>query len=120
MQIASTVIQIIIAVGIFNVWLFRFGKPTEFRGGDANSLKEEFQVYGLPVWFMYLVGTLKILLAILLIVGIWVPYLVSPAAIGMAILMVGAIAMHIKVKDSLKKSTPATVMLILSLFVAFI
>ena len=120
MDTASTVIQIIIALGIFNVWFFRFGKSTEYRGGNAGSLKEEFQIYGLPVWFMYVIGVLKVSMAIQLIAGIWIPFLVSPAAIAMAVLMLGAIAMHIKVKDSLKKSLPATAMLIMSLFVALV
>ncbi len=78
---------------------------------------EEFQVYGLPAWFMKVVGFLKILLAVLLIIGIWVPVVVNPAAIGMALLMIGAIAMHIKVKDPLKKALPAFIMLILSVLV---
>jgi|GEM_PF-2241475 len=30
-----------------------------------------------------------------------------PAAIGMAMLMVGAVGMHIKIGDALKKTTPA-------------
>jgi uncharacterized membrane protein YphA (DoxX/SURF4 family) len=59
----------------------------------------EFLAYGLPVWFMWVVGTLKVSLAILLIVGLWKNYLTQPAAIGIAVLMLGAIAMHFKVGD---------------------
>lgn len=62
---------------------------------------------------------LKLTLAILLIVGIFVPDLVKPAAIGMAVLMLGAISMHIKVKDSLIKSFPAFSFLVLSLILIF-
>ena len=46
------------------------------------------------------------------------PVYTKPAAIGMAILMIGAIAMHIKVKDPLMKSLPAFTMLVLSVIVA--
>ncbi|MFN3693603.1 MAG: DoxX family protein [Ignavibacterium sp.] len=82
-------------------------------------MKEEFEAYGLPEWFMKLIGFLKLTLAALLIVGIFVPDLVKPAAIGMAILMLGAISMHIKVKDSLIKSFPAFSFLVLSLILVF-
>jgi len=69
---------------------------------------------------MYAVGTLKVALAALLIVGTWIPGLVQPAAIGMAVLMIGAISMHIKVKDSLKKTLPSLTLLVLSLLVAIL
>ena len=115
MEYLSIAIQIIIALGIYNVWLLRSDKATEWRGGDATSMKEEFAVYGLPPWFMYVVGGLKLLLATALLVGIWVPALVKPAALGMAVLMVGAISMHVKVKDPWKKALPSFSMLVLSL-----
>lgn len=115
MEYVRIAIQILIALGIYNVWLLRSGKATEWRGGDATSMKEEFAVYGLPSWFVYVVGGLKLLLATALLAGIWFPALVDPAALGMAVLMVGAIAMHIKVSDPLKRSLPALTLLVLSL-----
>lgn len=120
MEWIKIAIQIIIAASIFNVWILRFGKPTSWRGGTAKSMKEEFEAYGLPVWFMKLIGFLKLTLAALLIAGIWVQGLIIPAAIGMAVLMFGAIIMHIKVKDSLIKSFPAFGFLVLSLFLIFV
>ena len=54
------ILQLIISVGLINVWLFRFNKVTEYRGGGANNMKEEFQAYGLPIWLMYVVGFLKL------------------------------------------------------------
>jgi hypothetical protein len=112
------VLQIVIALGIYNVWLLRFGKATGYRGGTARNLKEEFEVYGLPGWFVWVVGGLKLLLATLLIAGIWVPGVTKPAAAGMAVLMLGAVAMHVKVKDPVKRALPASAMLIMSLVVA--
>lgn len=44
--------QTVVALGIFNVWILRFRKITNWRGGNAKSLTEECQVYGLPGWFM--------------------------------------------------------------------
>jgi hypothetical protein len=118
MATALIVLQVVIALGIFNVWILRFGKATEWRGGDASTMQQEFAVYGLPSWSVQVVGALKLLCAAGLIVGIWVPGLTLPAAAGLAALMIGAIAMHIKVKDPLKKSLPALTMLVMCLLVA--
>ena len=112
------IIQVVIAVAIFNVWLLRYGKATNYRGGNARSLKEEFAVYGLPGWFMGVVGFLKLLFAVLLIAGTWYSPLTKPAAAGLAVLMLGAVTMHVKVKDPLKKALPALGMLVLCVIVA--
>jgi hypothetical protein len=69
---------------------------------------------------MILIGSLKIILATLLIVGIWLPVLVRPAAIGMGALMLGAIIMHFKVKDPPLKSLPAFTFLVLSIVLVLI
>ena len=68
----ANILQVIMAGGLINVWLLRFNKHTPFRGGSSKSIIEEFATYGLPAWFSYLVGALKISSAILLIAGIWV------------------------------------------------
>ena len=112
--------QITIALSIYNVWFFRFNKPTRYRGKNAETMKDEFISYGLPDYFVWLIGFSKVTLATLLLIGIYINSLVFPASIGMAILMVGAIAMHIKVNDDIIKSLPATIFLILSLSVAFL
>jgi hypothetical protein len=111
------VIKVIILISILNVWLLRFNKPTPWRGGSAQSMKEEFKTYGLSETMMYLVGGLKILFAALIFASIWKPQLAVPGAAGMAILMLGAIAMHFKVKDPLKKSFPAFSFLVLSVII---
>ena len=112
--------QITIALSIYNVWFFRFNKPTRYRGKNAETMKDEFTSYGLPDYFVWLIGFLKVTLATLLLIGIYINSFVFPASVGMAILMVGAIVMHIKVKDDTIKSLPATIFLILSLSVAFL
>ncbi|ABA88594.2 hypothetical protein Pcar_1345 [Syntrophotalea carbinolica DSM 2380] len=114
----KVICQLIIALGIFNVWVLRFGKETVWRGGTAKNMREEFEAYGLPFVFMITIGLLKIMLAILLIVGIWVPAVTRFAAFGLAILMSGAVGMHLKINDPIKKSLPAMSMLALSLIVA--
>lgn len=118
MQLIALLFQIIIALGIANVWLLRFGQSTSWRGGSAQNMKEEFAEYGLPPWFMKLVGALKLTFAALLIVGIWTPGVTYYAALGMVALMLGAVAMHFKIGDPPKKAVPAFAMLAMSAFVA--
>ena len=106
-------LQIIAALGIFNVWLLRFGQDTEYRGGNASNMREEFVVYGLPTVALYIIGFLKIVSAIGLIAGIFLPLLIAPSAILLAALMIGALVMHFKIKDPIKRSIPALIMLTL-------
>lgn len=114
-----TAFQVIIALGIYNVWLIRPRMPTRWRGGEAENLSGEFEIYGLPPWAMGLVGFLKILFATLLMVGIWYPPIVEPAAMGMAIMMAGAVSVHLKVGDPLRRAFPACILLVLSLILVF-
>lgn len=95
------------AVWILNVWFNRFNKDTGYRGGDAKNMKEEFAVYGMSEKTMYAVGATKVSLAGLMLIGHRVPRLVRPASSGLAALMLGAIAMHLKVKDPIKRALPA-------------
>ena len=113
----SNILQVIMACGLLNVWLLRFNKHTPFRGGSSKSLKEEFASYGLPSWFSYFIGALKVSSAILFIAGIWVKELILPVSILVSSLMVGAILMHLKIRDPLLKSLPALLMLIMGLSV---
>ena len=111
--------QIVIALGILNVWLLRTQQETAWRGGDAKNMEEEFHVYGLSTFVMKLVGVCKVSMALFLLVGIWYPPLTVVAAGIMAALMLCAVLMHLKVHDPIKKSLPAATLLLLSLFVAF-
>ncbi|MFM2125173.1 MAG: hypothetical protein RL328_1624 [Acidobacteriota bacterium] len=107
--------HVIVALGILNVWLVRAGRATAWRGGGAKTLREEFLTYGLPGWAVTVVGAAKITLAVLLLVGLWMPGVGKPAAMGVSALMMGAIVMHMKVGDPVRKSLPALAMLTLSL-----
>tara|TARA_B100001146_G_scaffold128782_1_gene112973 strand:- start:141 stop:506 length:366 start_codon:yes stop_codon:yes gene_type:complete len=118
METIGLVAQVIAALWIFNVWILRFNKATEYRGGDAKNMVEEFEAYGLPSWAMYLIGATKLTFAALLLIGVWVDALVRPAAIGLALLMLGAISMHLRVGDRLKKSAPAISVFTLSALAA--
>ena len=108
------------AIGLLNVWLLRANQRTQYRGGNAQTMREEFAAYGLPPLAMYLVGTLKVGAALCLIAGIWWSSLVFPAALLIAILMVGALAMHVKIHDPFQKSLPAVVLLLISVVICFL
>jgi len=118
MEILRIVLQVVVGLVILNVWLVRANWSTGYRGGNAKSLKEEFATYGLPYWFFYLVGVLKITCALALLAGVLFHFLVIPGALGLAVLMAGAFTMHLKVKDPFKKALPSLVMLALSLLIA--
>jgi hypothetical protein len=118
METLQQALQVIVALGLLNVWLARAGKPTRFRGGNAKSMREEFAAYGLPVAMMYFVGSLKVIIAVSMLAGIWQPFLVVPAASLLILLMIGASAMHLKVKDPFEKAVPSLLMLGIAIAIA--
>lgn len=115
MEFVKTALQLIIPLGIINVWLLRPRRSTAYRGGAARDLKAEFQAYGLPKWSFYTIGTLKLTAAAMLLLGFLLPALVAPGAALMAGLMLGAVGMHAKVGDPPIRYLPAALMLIMSL-----
>jgi len=120
MNLLQSALQIIVALGLLNVWVLRFHQNTGYRGGDARSMKEEFAFYGLPAQLVYVVGALKIAVALFFIIGLWIHSLVFPAALLLCLLMLGALAMHLKVRDPLKKSLPALAVLVLSVAISLL
>lgn len=113
-------LQIIIAIGLLNVWLVRFHKPTKYRGAEAGNMEQEFRAYGLPVWFMYAIGAAKLVIAAAMIIGLWMPVVVVPAALVLGILMIGAISMHAKVHDKIVRTMPAIGMLVMAVAILLI
>jgi len=111
---------VVVGLGILNVWILRAGRKTSYRGGNASTLREEFAAYGLPPWFMYVVGALKVGLALTLLAAIGIPDLARPAAIALGLLMLGAFAMHVKVKDPIQKALPSIVMVLLCAAIALL
>ena len=120
MEYLEIAIKLIISLSVLNVWLFRANKETPWRGGTAKSLREEFQEYGLSDQQMRLVGAIKIILAILILISIFYSPLEIFGAVGMIVMMTGAIAMHIKINDPIKRSIPAFSFLILSIVLLII
>ena len=106
-----TVLQLIVGVGLLNVWLMRRGRDTPYRGGTARTLREEFAAYHLPGAAFYVVGALKVVAGVVLLAGLFWPLPVRTAAGVVAVLMIGAIVMHMRIKDPIIKSVPAAAML---------
>lgn len=109
--------QIIVALGLINVWLLRRGKSTPYRGGNADNMEQEFATYGLSTGFMWLICVLKLSAAVALLVGILLPPLVVPASLLLVGLMLGALVMHARAGDPAKKSLPAACVLVLNVVI---
>ena len=109
MENIAILAQLIIAISIIVVWVFRF-----------DNIVIEFKQYDLSDLIRSMVGASKIALATLLVVGIFYKEVVFISALLMAFLMVCAQIAHIKVKNPLSKYIPSFLLLILSLFVAAI
>ena len=118
MKLLSKILSVIVGLTVINVWLFRSGKSTSYRGGDANSLMEEFVVYGLGDYFLT-IGIIKVGLAILVILSLYFQKLRLISASGIGLMMLVAIFMHFSVGDELIKSMPASVMLISCIIIAY-
>lgn len=119
MRTAAIICQLVVALGVMNVWLLRQGKPTPWRPEGAQNMAEEFQRYGFPDGMRKLIGAAKLILAVMLILGIWYPSLAVAAGIAMAVLMAGAVGSHLRVRDPLMKSLPSFTLLLISLFIAY-
>ena len=118
MKTLSKLLSVIVGLTVMNVWIFRSDKSTLFRGGDANNLIEEFEVYGLGEYFL-IIGIIKVGLALLLILSLYFTKVRFFAASGIAVMMLVAIFMHINVGDELIKSVPASILLLSSLIIAY-
>jgi hypothetical protein len=100
-------LKLAVGISILNVWLLNSRKETIWRPKNAKSIFEEFEIYGLSKNVCYVIGFLKITLAFLLLLSIWFIEFQNTSAIGLGVLLLGSIAMHLKVKDPIKKSFPA-------------
>ena len=103
----SIIAQIIVALSIIYVWVFRF-----------DNIVIEFKQYGLSDLIRSFVGAAKIALSTLLVAGIWYPSLILVPALLMAFLMIAAQYFHFKTGNPWQKHIPSLLLLILCLFIA--
>ena len=103
----SVVAQVVVALSVMYVWVFRF-----------DNIVKEFKEYGLSDLTRTMVGATKIALSTLLVAGIWFLDLVFVPSLLMALLMIAAQYFHFKVNNPWQKRMPSLFLLILSLFIA--
>ena len=103
----TVIAQLIVAASVVFVWVFRF-----------DNIVKEFKQYGLSDLTRTIVGSTKIALATLLVVGIWYPSLILIPALIMAFLMLSAQYFHFKAKNPWYKHMPSLLLLLLSIFIA--
>jgi hypothetical protein len=113
-------LKAIVGISILNVWLLQPTKATKWRGGNAKTIIEEFEVYGLSKTVCYIVGFLKVSLALLLLASIKVESLTLIGSLGLSALLLGSVLMHFKVKDQLYKSFPAFLFILMNLTIAYL
>ena len=111
MKLVYRILILIVALTVLSVWTFRMKASSIFRGGSATNMIEEFEAYGLSETQMYVVGTFKILAAILLLLGLRFPKLVVVGASTMGVFMIGAISMPISIGDGFIPTLPSSWML---------
>ncbi len=106
--LVGPIFHVSIILGIFYAWTLGFNRSSRFRPGKALNMKEEFIVYGLPLWSMYLVGAIKLISSALLIIGFFYPVLLKPVSAVLCLVMAGAVLMHLKIReDKLIKALPS-------------
>ena len=99
--------QLIVAISVLFVWVFRF-----------HNVEKEFKQFGLSITIRSAVGASKIALATLLLVGICQPCYVFYSAILMGFFMLSAQYFHFKLKNPLQQRIPSFIFLSLCVFIA--
>ncbi len=101
--------QIIVAISVAYVWIFRY-----------DVIVTEFKQFGLSDLTRTFVGASKVALATLLLTGIWYPSLIPIPAMLMGLFMLAAQYFHFKIKNPLIKHLPSLIFLILCIFIALV
>ncbi|MFP6779972.1 MAG: DoxX family protein [Alphaproteobacteria bacterium] len=107
MENISLISQLIVAISVIFIWVFRY-----------NNIVDEFKHYGYSDLLRNIVGASKISISTLLIMGVWYKEITMYASLAMAFFMICAQVSHIKVKNPLIKFIPSLIFLLMSLFVA--
>lgn len=107
MEQISLISQLIVAVSVLYIWVFRY-----------DNIVVEFKHYGYSDLVRNFVGASKISISALLIMGVWYSEVTIYASMSMAFFMLCAQLSHLKVKNPLIKFIPSLIFLIMSLFVA--
>ena len=107
MEQISLFFQVVVAVSVLVVWVFRY-----------HNVIKEFEQFGFSNVFRNFVGASKIAISTLLLTGICYADITPYAAIGMAAFMLAAQISHLRVKNPFLQRLPSLVFLLMSAFVA--
>ena len=107
MENISLAFQLIVALSVLFVWVFRY-----------DNIVIEFKHYGYSDLLRNFVGAAKVSTSTLLILGLWYNDITLFASLSMAFFMFCAQMSHIKVKNPFFKFLPSLTFLIMSLFIA--
>ena len=102
-------LQALVAASVFFVWVVRYA-----------NIVQEFKQYGLPDWLRDLVGISKLTFSLLLLIGIERGLFAVMGGAGIALLMVGALGVHLRVKNPVFKMLPSLTLLVFSTAIALI
>ena len=108
----SDLLQLFIGVSIMVIWIGRTTVASSYRVGDAKTLSQEFTEAGLTEGVYQVMRILKPIFAFLLVIGIVYEPFFIPCMTFTTLAMAGAVAAHVKVKDSIKKMLPAITLLV--------
>ncbi len=100
-------LQILVSLSVYYVWTFRM-----------DNIIKEFNQFGLSTSVRNIVGTSKISLATLILVGIWFPSLVAYASLLMGFFMLSAQYFHFKNASPWVKRLPSLFFLMACLTIA--
>jgi len=98
--------QLIVAISVAYVWIFRY-----------DIIITEFKQFGLSDLTRTFVGASKVAIATLLVTGIWYPSLITISAYLMGLFMLAAQYFHFKIKNPFIKHLPSLILLILCVFI---
>ncbi len=107
METYIILVQIIIAISVDYVWIFRL-----------ENVVKEFKQFGLNNLTRNIVGASKISLAALLVAGIWYTPLVLFSSLLMGFFMVSAQFFHFKNSSPMQKRVPSLFLLLACILVA--
>ena len=117
---SNKVLSITVSIVVLSAWSIKLNQPSNFRGGNATNMSEEFANYGLDESTMIIVGVCKVLLSILLLLGaLKYSRFIQPAAAILGLFMMGAVYFHISIGDGVVPTLAAASMLLICLVLTF-
>ncbi|MBA4538663.1 DoxX family protein [Bacillus aquiflavi] len=107
----AIILQIILGLGFLLFGVTKF---------ISKQMVEAFEHFGLPQWLRVITGSLEIIGALGLFVGIWYSIIAVLSSVGLAIIMFFAALTHIRSHDPFKNMLMPIILFILLVTVTFL